>query len=223
MSFQPDNFDSPAEGEVQVLLDGQPVSLPSDRRSLAAIRSYLDTLALEQQRILCSLSVDGQPADTIHPVPRRTGFRRVEGESLDLEQLPLQFIRAAMQQTTDARARVESAIPLVLINEGRVAREFWWDLTRMLREPLLTLSLLPEHICGPAGEHASFTQLRRWQLQQLAAVLRDVDQACWSEDMRILSNALEHRALPWLENLKDSLALWHETLLAGSRASGRRP
>src|ERR1700694_261750 len=45
--------------ELEVMLDGKPVVLPAQRRSLAAIRSYLETLALEQQRILFSLRVDG--------------------------------------------------------------------------------------------------------------------------------------------------------------------
>ena len=57
-------------------------------------------------------------------------------------------------------------------------------------------------------------QLRKWQLQQLAAILIEVDEASWSEDSAALSNALEYRVLPWLHGLGTSLELWHDTLSA---------
>jgi hypothetical protein len=185
---------------------------------LNSIRSYLETLALEQQRILCSFTVNGAPENNSVPPSEDPAFVRVEGETIDLSDIPLQLIRAAKQQTADARALVEKAVTLVLINDGPLSRELWWKLTRKLKEPLLTLSLLPDSICGPANGRASLTQLRRWQLQQLAIIIKDVDEACWSEDTNVLSNALENRALPWLENLHDSLILWHETMVAGAQA-----
>ncbi len=61
--------------------------------------------------------------------------------------------------------------------------------------------------------------IRRWQLQQLGNVLKNVDDACWSEDPRMLSNALENTALAWLNNLHDSLRLWHDAVSAGSHAA----
>lgn len=72
---------------------------------------------------------------------------------------------------------------LVLINEGVGAREFWWRLAPDLKAPLLTLSLVPEFACGPANGRASLTQLRKWQLQQLAGIIREVDEAWWTEDL----------------------------------------
>lgn len=210
-------FNPTPDPDVEVLLDGLPVTVPPDRRSLGAIRSYLDTLALEQQRILCAFSVDGEPSPPQQPLVCSRRFNRVEGETVDLEQLPLLLVRTAMQQADAAKSRAHTAVTLVLINDGRVAREFWWELARILQTPLLTLSLLPEHIWGTPGEYASFTQLRKWQLQQLAAVLREMDESCWSEDTRVLSNALENRLLPWLSGLNDALLLWNETLLAASR------
>ena|ERR1041385_484460 len=95
----------------------------------------------------------------------------------------------------------------------------WWELTRKLKEPLLTLSLIPE-TASPTGHGCvSFLQLRKWQLEQLATILADIDVACWGEDTRALSNALENRALPWLDHLDDLLQLCHETFRAGSRAA----
>ncbi len=204
-------------GEVIVLLDGLPVGLPSERRSLAAIYSYLEMLAMERQRILCSFSVDGEPANPVRPPASRKTFARVEGGTIDLDEMPLQLLKTALQQTAEARAQVESAVALVLINDGQLAREFWWNLARTLKEPVLTLSLLPDTICGPANGRASLTQLRKWQLQQLAAIIKDVDEACGLDDTIALSSALENRALPWLEKLHESICLWHETVLAGAR------
>lgn len=208
-----------AAPNLRVVLDGQPVGLPAERRSLAGIRSYLETLALERQRILCSFSVDGQPAH-LAQAPRKT-FAFVAGETMELENVPLQLVRLALQQTADAREQVQSTVVLVLINDGCVARECWWNLARELKQPLLTLSLLPDDSCGHAGAHVSPSRLRKWQLQQLAAVLKDVDDACWCEDTSALSNALENRVVPWLDKLRDSLVLLQETLQAGVRAAGR--
>jgi len=54
---------------------------------------------------------------------------------------------------------------------------------------------------------ASLTQLRKWQLEQVAAIIRDVDEACDSADTIPLSNALENRVLPWLQSLSELISL----------------
>ena len=135
-----------------------------------------------------------------------------------LGELPLQLIRTAMQQTAEAQALVKSAVVLVLINDGKAARQFGWGLAWKLKEPLITLSLVSGTSFVSIRGVASFAQLRKWQLEQLGDILENVNAACWSEDVSALSNVLEHRALPWLEALERSLDLWHETLLAGARA-----
>ena len=210
---------SPAtQREVVVTLDGQAVTLPSERRSLNAIRSYLETLALEHQRILCSFNVDGAQAIFSQASLTQKPFARIEARTISLERMPLQLIETALHQIYQAREQVHSVVVLVLINDGVMARESWWNLAKDLKAPLLTLSLVPEWVCGPANGRASLCQLRKWQLQQLASLIRRVDEACWSEDTNVLSDALENRVLPWLESLQDSLELWHETVAAGIRA-----
>ena len=94
------------------MLDGQPVGLPPQRRSLTAIRSYLETLALEQHRILWSFSVDGDAA-----VSAGT-FLRVAGQTIGLAQMPLQLVENAIQQTGQAHAAVQRAVSQVMINEA---------------------------------------------------------------------------------------------------------
>jgi hypothetical protein len=203
--------------QADVTLDGLQVTLPKGRRSLAGIRSYLETIALEQQRFLCSFSIDGEQIHLSRQLTGRRKFHRVEANSITLDELPLQILKAAYQQAEVARERVESALTLVLINNGCAAREVWWELVKDLKEPVLTLSLLPDNICGPAEGRASFTQMRKWQLEQIAAIVKDVDEAASSEDPIVLSNALENRVLPWLRNLSELVILWHETVFAGIR------
>jgi hypothetical protein len=205
--------------DVQILLDGSPVKLPPGRRSLNGIQSYLETLALEQQRVLCHLTVDGFPASLSRPITNSRNFARVEAQSFELDDMPLQLIRTALEQTAHARSEVHSAISVIQVKEGLVAREFWWNLARQLKQPLLTLTLMPEKLCGHSYAGVSPTQLRKWQLQQLGMILKDIDQACWADDPRVLANALETRVLPWLNNLQASLELWLETLLCAPRAA----
>jgi hypothetical protein len=213
-----DTIDSSSVREdVQILLDGSPVKLPPGRRSLNGIQSYLETLALEQQRVLCHLSIDGFPASLSRPITNKRNFARVEAQSFELDDMPLQLIRTALDQTAHARAEVYSAITVVQVKEGLVAREFWWNLARQLKQPLLTLTLMPEKLCGHSYAGVSPTQLRKWQLQQLGMIMKDIDEACWAEDPHVLANALESRVLPWLESLQASLELWLETLLCAPR------
>ena len=211
--MHPDLRDSSSTGaDVTVMLDGRPVPLPPQRRTLAAIRAYLETLALEQQRILFSLRVDGTRINLSATMPSQRAFERVDAETIDLAEVPLKLISTAMVQATEARTQVASAVTLVLINEPGWAREHWWSLARLLHQPLLTLSLMPESSYCSESAGASLVQLRKWQLQQLGAILRDIDEALSSDDSATLSNALEYRVLPWLHGLETSLELWHETL-----------
>ena len=209
------NDSSFPEGRLEVMLDGQPVGLPPQRRSLPAIRSYLETLALEQHRILWSFSVDGDPA-----VSAGT-FLRVAGQTIGLAQMPLQLVENAIQQTGQAHAAVQRAVSQVMINEAARGAELWWSLAQGLKQPLLTLSLLPEAVSGPANGSASPMQLRRWQLQQLAGIIQEVDRACQTENPTALSDALETRVLPWLEGLLETLALLRLTLRTAPETAGR--
>ncbi len=203
-------------GVVEVKLDGLTVDVPAARRSFAAIRSYLESQALKRQRILCALHVDGEPVNLLEPRRSAKPFLRVEGETMSLDQVPAQLLNAALEQTANVRAQVQSAVELVLINDADRARELWWGLALALKEPLLTLSLLPEHFFNPATGSAPLSQLRLWQLEQLGAVIQEADDSCDAEDPAVLSDLLEKRALPWLDKLHASLKLWLETALLHS-------
>ena len=203
--------------EIEVILDGMPVGLPQGHRSLGAIRCHLEALALGRQRILYSLSVDGQPLNLSVPLRGEEMFSRVEAGTVALEEKALLLLKKAYHQAEYAQECVETALTLVLINDGQVAHDVWWNLALVLKEPVLTLSLLPEGACLTSAGHGSATQLRKWQLEQIAAIIQEVDEACSTQETIPLSNALENRVLPWLQNLSSLIRLWHETALAGSR------
>ena len=107
-----------------------------------------------------------------------------------------------MVQTSEAQSQVLSAVALILINDPGWAREHWWSLARLLHQPLLTLSLMPESAYGSDAAGASLVQLRKWQLQQLGAILRDIDEASCSDDPAALSTALESRVVPGCKDWK---------------------
>ncbi len=211
-------YDSLPHSGIDVKLDGLSVEIPPERHSLSGICAYLESMALRRQRILCSLIVDGEPLDLTQPSGRIKTFSSVEAETMGLSDVPVQLVKAALQQTIFVRDHVQAAVELVLINEVQSAKELWWELALALKEPLLTLSLLPEGICGPAEGQASLMQLRKWQLQQLGSVIEDVNKVCECDNPLLLSDVLEIRVLPWLQNLQDFLALWQQTITSGARS-----
>ena len=214
-------FDSVPHNAIEVKLDGLALEIPSERRTLRGICSYLESVALHQQRILCSLAVDGAQINLTQPPEDDRAFASIEAETMGLGDVPAQLIKAALQQTIYVRDRVRSAVELVLINDRPQAHDLWWKLSLALKEPLLTLSLLPEGVYGASEGQASLMQLRKWQLQQLGTVIQDVNHACEWDDLTVLSDALETRVLPWLDKLHDSLNLWHETMLANLRMAAK--
>ena len=212
--------DSVPHSAIDVRLDGHSVAVPSERQSLGGICAFLEAMALRQERILCSLVVDGEPINLTQPPTSVKSFASIEAETMGLNEVPVQLIRAALQQTIFVREQVQSAVEMVLINEEQ-AQEMWWNLSLALKEPLLTLSLLPEGICGPSNGQASLMQLRKWQLQQLGEIIQNVNNASEWENATMLSDALELRVLPWLEKLQASLELWQQTILSGVQAHRR--
>ena len=203
-------------GTILVTLDCETVALPAGRNSLNAIRSYLETLSLARQRVLAVFAVDNAPVNLALPLVDNGAFCRIDAETIPLEELPLLLLTTAGQQADRARESVEAALTLVLINNHATARELWWKIACQLKEPILTLSLMPENLCQLSCG-TTFQKLRRWQLEQIAAIVCKVDSACDSTDNIKLSDALEKLVLPWLQNLHAHICLWHDATLAGAR------
>ena len=204
-----------AAESIVVTLDSEPVVPPAGRYSLNAIRAYLETIALTEQRVLSVFAVNGQPANLALPLIQPKVLSRVDAETIALEELPLLLLTTAGQQADRAREAVEAALTLVLINKPATNRELWWRIACQLKEPILTLSLMPEELCQFCCG-STFHKLRRWQLEQIAAIVRKVDAACETKDNIKLSDALEKIVLPWLQNLVENIRLWHDATVAGN-------
>jgi hypothetical protein len=159
--------------------------------------------------------VDGFAVDPVL-APGPLSFRRVDATTVPLSELPLLLLTTAGQQVERARTAVESALTLVLINNPDTAREVWWNIACQLKDPILTLSLMPANLCE-LWCGTTFQQLRRWQLEQVSLVVQRVDEACESRDNILLSDALEKAVLPWLEKLSEHIQLWHHATQAGLR------
>jgi hypothetical protein len=194
------------------------VTLPGGRNSLASIHSYLDSVALANQRILGEFLVDGHPVDLSQPMTN-LAFRRVDAVTAPLCELPLLLLTTAGRQAERARAAAEAALTLVLINNSNVARELWWNVASQLKEPVLTLSLMPENLCQ-LWCGTTFQKLRRWQLEQISRIMQRVDQTCDSPNNIQLSDALENLVLPWLDRLGEHIRLWQDATQAGVRLAG---
>ena len=201
---------------VTVTLDGQAVAVPSERRSFAGIRTHLESLALQQQRILCALCVDGQSVPVSEARRADRPFARMDGETMSLGQVPAQVISAALQQTGEIRVQVQTALELMLINARSWSHERWWNLAMTLKEPLLTLSLVSENHCRLSP--GDLKPLHERQFEHLGRVLQEVDDACNAPDPTVLSEALEKRVLPWLDQLQESLRFRLEAILSETAA-----
>jgi hypothetical protein len=213
-------YSQPNQSHVKatISLDGRPVTLPMDKSApLNFVRCHIEALALTRHRVLSRFSVDGLVCNLAFPLPAKKSFSRIEAVSIPLEEGQLLVLKTAWQQTHWLHENVEKMLTWVLINEISVARSLWWDLAWQLKEPVLTLSLLPENLCDASNPGASFMQLRKWQLEQVGAIIQEVNQVCNGPETIPLSDTLENRVLPWLDKLADLIQLWHETVLAAAR------
>lgn len=205
---------------LEVMFDGKSVEIPDGCRSIVAIRCYLERLAMEQQRFLWTLEVEGpllEAASTSGGISRSL---RVTAKTTSLNELPSQIILTARFQVAAASSSVESLVGQVLINNIGQARELWWRAAQDLKAPLLTLSTFTATTGHPRHGGASAMRLRRWQLEQLATIMKEVDQVARSKGTMELATVLEQRVLVWLSGLGQLLDLLHATLLAEERLAG---
>lgn len=207
----------PIEHDIHVSLDGARVPLPSGIKSFQGICSLLNSLAQQQRRIVASFSVEIEPIYVAAAWSERRPMCRIAATTTNAETLHLGIVQTALRQVEDARERVRNAMAEVQINDGCIATENWRELTEHLQQPLETMRKLPADFSDSAGVHPD--QLRRWQSEQLAAVRSEVDEACRRKDCGAILHALENRVMSWLDNLRDLLSLWRETLLLGFRAA----
>lgn len=200
----------PAIPRVQVTLDGQAVELTTQQgRSLQAIRTHLETVALKRSRVLFSLTVNGIPVSLGESMSPFKTFHKVVARTIGFGQLSFQLVGVAADQVNTLHERVQRMSLQVMINEWRKAEEMWWDLMPDLKDPLLTLSFVPQAVEAlPHGNEIGSKAVKKFT-QDLVKILENIEQIIHRQDLLELSNALENDLLPWLRGLGHCLYRFH--------------
>ena len=190
----------------QVTLDGEVVMLPLEaRKSLRSIRCALEVMALRRERVLISLIVDGIPLSLQSALKHLPDFRFVAGRTVSIDCLGLELLVAARRQVMDLTERARLNALQVLINPHSVGRRLWRELQPDLREPLLTLSFMPEisqtSIEGMPVMMPSLTSLA----EELASLSRRMESlTTGNADVYALSEGFELVSC-WLDHLKEAI------------------
>jgi hypothetical protein len=195
---------------VQVTLDGRGVELSLKQgKSLHAIRTRLEMLALKRNRVLFSLSVNGVPVNLTESMSPFKTFHKVVARTIGFGQLSFQLIGVAADQVETLHERVERMALQVMINEWHKAEEMWWGLMPELKDPLLTLSFVPHAIEAlPNGHEISSKAVKRFT-DDLVSILEDIEEIVERQELLELSNAIENDLLPWLRGLAHCLYRFH--------------
>jgi hypothetical protein len=206
----PANNNKPAIPRVQVTFDGQSLELPYKQgRSLQAIRTHLETLALKRHRVLFSLTVNGVPVSLGESMSPFKTFHKIVARTIGFGQLSLQLVAVAADQVNTLHERVQRMALQVMINDWDKAEEMWWDLMPDLKDPLLTLSFIPQSIeMLPNGEEIGAKAVKKFT-QDLAVILEEIDRIIARQELLEFSNALENDLLPWLRALGHCLYRFH--------------
>lgn len=200
----------PAIPRVQITLDGQPLALAGKQsRSLQAIRSHLERVALKRNRVLFSLTINGTPVGVGEPLVQFKSFHKVAARTISFGQLGFQLVAVAADQVNALHERVERASLQVMINDWAKAEQLWWDLMPELKDPLLTLSFVPASVEAlPHGEEIGAKALKRFTLD-LVKILEEIEEILTRKELLEFSDALENRLLPWLRALGHCLYRFH--------------
>jgi hypothetical protein len=200
----------PAIPRVQVTMDGQPIEVSlMQGKSLQAIRTRLEIMALKRNRVLFSLAVNGVPVSLGESMSPFKTFHKVVARTISFNQLSFQLIGVAADQVNTLHERVQRMSLQVMINEWHKAEEMWWDLMPDLKDPLLTLTFVPQAIeILPNGNEISSKAVKRFT-DDLVLILEDINEIIERQELLELSNALENELLPWLRALGHCLYRFH--------------
>ncbi len=195
-----------------VTMDGAPVGIQNAATlPLDAVIGHLSTLALKLGRVIARVSVDGEPVDHFLHQPDRTGFLRLEVETVTTGALGDQVIAGARRQIRILIAEVNEAAVLVLINDWPIARSIWLNLLPAFKTPMLGLGFLKDLWGVSIDEITSGPGSFREHWEMLDGILADGERMLrGDEDTIALSQLLELRLGPWLGRNLDFLDRLHE-------------
>src|SRR5437016_6135113 len=124
MSVRTDDLSPPIR--IEVIMDGKPLELPEHiKRSLTAIRCYLESLALQHGRVVSFITVDGIIINTIEDSLQIKGMQCVKADTVGFDELTRQLISTACDRLKDLHVTVESAITQILINDWPEVQTLW--------------------------------------------------------------------------------------------------
>lgn len=191
-------------------MDGQPVELSSTQgRSLRAIRAHLEAIALKKHRVLFSLTVNGAPVSLVDSMSPFKTFQKVVARTIGFNQLSFQLVGVAADQVNSLHDRVERLALQVMINDWPKAEAMWWDLLPDLKDPLLTMTFIPQVVeMLPFGEEIGPKAIKRFS-DGLVLILQKIELILDRQELLELSNALENDLLPWLRGLGHCLYRFH--------------
>jgi len=191
-------------------LDGHAIELPLRQgRSLKAIRAHLETLALKRHRVLFSLAVNGSPISLEESMSPFKTFHKVVARTISFNQLSFQLVTIASDQVDRLHERVEKLALQVMINDWAGAEEMWWETAPELKDPLITMSFIPQTIeMLPHGEEIGARAVKKFT-QDLVVILERIEEIIDRQELLELSNALENELLPWLRGVGHCLYRFH--------------
>jgi len=200
MSGRTDDLSSPIR--IEVIMDGKPLELPEHvNGSLTAIRSYLESLALQRGRVMSFFSVDGIIINTIEDSPEIKNMQRVKADTIGYDELTRQLISTACDRLKHLHVAAERAITQILINDWPEVQALWerWQLD--FKSPILVVNFLRE-LCGVRLDELSCcNQTLGQHLTFFNPLIDEVEAVVATKNILQFSNLLEDRYAPWLQQL----------------------
>jgi hypothetical protein len=196
---------------IQVLMDGQPVRLPSRvLKSLAAVRAQLELIALRQERVLAALEVDVEAVNLPAAASWTKDFRCVAAQTMSFLDLGRHMAATALKQVQSLQVRSEAASALVLINEWPAIGQLIQGLEADLNAVLVVVSFLHE-LCGPCLADATMDGASMLDhLERLNVIRNRLAMVVQKQRADALSDVLNQRVAPWLERLAEYLSMLNE-------------
>lgn len=204
-----------SEGEpqvVQVTVDGRPVTLPADvQPTLGGLCSYLEQLALQQERVLISIRVDGVAASSIGSVDASIRPRWLDVTTASLAEFSYDLMGLAHEQCEVLSRRVRDTALRVLINEWPIAERLWGELVPDLRSPLTVISFCEEIRLRHAREAGPRRSGLRAHLREFSGLWRRLTQCFERKDSEKFFDMLDQELAPWYDQLAKLLRSKHST------------
>jgi hypothetical protein len=199
----PGRTDDPSSPiRIEVIMDGKPLELPVRiKGSLTAIRSYLESLALQHGRVVSFFTVDGIVINIIEESIEIKGMHRVKADTICFDELTRQLISTSCDRLKQLHVIAESAITQVLINDWPEVQKLWERWQPDFKSPILVVNFLRE-LCGVRlDELSSCNQTLGQHLTFFNPLIDEVEAVVAAKNILQFSNLLEERYAPWLQQL----------------------